>query len=184
MANIQIGLFIGSLRKESYNRRIANYLISIAPINYSFSIIEIGDLPLYNEDYDQGNPPSSYTKIRDEVARLDAVLFITPEYNRSVPAVLKNAIDVVSKPYGQNYWNGKPGGVISSSIGAISGFGANHHLRQSLVFVNVPTMPQIEAYLGNVAKIFNDQGELTDQDTQQFLKEYVKAYKEWVERFI
>lgn len=184
MANKQVGIFIGSLRKESYNRKIANYLMSITPDNYNFSVIEIGDLPLYNEDYDQGNPPSSYTKIREEVGEVDAVLFITPEYNRSVPAVLKNAIDVVSRPYGENYWNGKPGGIISSSIGAISGFGANHHLRQSLVFVNVPAMPQIEAYLGNVASKFNDQGELTDKDTQQFLKEYLKAYIEWIERFI
>jgi chromate reductase len=115
---------------------------------------------------------------------LDAVLFVTPEYNRSVPAVLKNAVDVASRPYGKNVWNGKPGAVISSSIGAIGGFGANHILRQSLVFINVPAMAQPEAYIGNVAANFDDSGKLTKEDTQKFLKDFIKAFQSWVEKLL
>ncbi|MGJ1204920.1 NADPH-dependent FMN reductase [Sphingobacterium lactis] len=182
MANKKVGLFVGSLRKESFNKKFANYVKSIAPTGYDFEIIEIGHLPFYNEDFDTGTPPKEYVEFRETVKGLDAVLFFTPEYNRSVPAVLKNAVDVASRPYGKNVWDGKPGGVISVSIGAIGGFGANHHLRQSLVFVNVPTMAQPEAYIGGVAKMFDDDDKLTDENTQKFLKDFVKAYIEWVEK--
>lgn len=184
MANKQVGIFVGSLRKESYNRKIANYLISIAPKGYDFKIIEIGNLPLYNEDLDAGTPPKEYSDFRKTVGKLDALLFVTAEYNRSAPAVLKNAIDVASRPYGKNMWNGKPGAIISSSIGVIAGFGANHHLRQSLVFVNVPVMAQPEVYLGNVANYFDKEGKLTDKDCQSFLADFLKAYKAWVEKFL
>lgn len=184
MANKKVGIFVGSLRKESFNRKIANYLVSIAPEGYDFEIIEIGQLPFYNEDLDKGNPPAEFVEFRDTVAGLDAVLFVTPEYNRSVPAVLKNAVDVASRPYGKNVWNGKPGAVISSSIGAIGGFGANHILRQSLVFINVPAMAQPEAYIGNVAANFDDSGKLTKEDTQKFLKDFIKAFQSWVEKLL
>lgn len=184
MANKKIGIFVGSLRKESFNRKIANYLISASPSGYDLSIIEIGQLPFYNEDIDQGNPPSEYVEFRKVVSSLDAVLFVTPEYNRGVSGVLKNAIDVASRPYGKNVWDGKPGGVISSSIGGIGGFGANHHLRQSLVFINVPAMAQPEAYIGNVASNFDDSGKLVNKDCQKFLDSFMAAYKEWIEKFL
>ncbi|MBV2225867.1 MULTISPECIES: NADPH-dependent FMN reductase [Sphingobacterium] len=184
MTNKKIGVFVGSLRKESFNKKIANYLVSNPPAGLELEILEIGQLPYYNEDLDQGNPPKEYVDFRKAVSELDAVLFVTPEYNRGVSAVLKNAIDVASRPYGKNVWNGKPGGVISSSIGAIGGFGANHHLRQSLVFINVPTMAQPEAYIGNVAANFDEQGKLVNKDCQKFLDSFMAAYKEWIEKFL
>ncbi len=136
-----IAVLVGSLRKESINRKVALALAELAPANLKLNIVEIGDLPLYNEDLDGASPPAAYSTLRKQVSSSDAVLFVTPEYNRSVPAALKNAIDVGSRPYGQSAWSGKPGAVISVSPGAIGGFGANHHLRQSLVFLNVPCMP-------------------------------------------
>jgi len=184
MEKIQVGLFVGSLRKESFNKKIANHLISIASEGYEYKIIEIGQLPFYNEDLEGDKLPESYKSFRTEVEALDAVIFVTPEYNRSVPAVLKNAIDVASRPYGKGKWGKKPGAVISSSIGAIGGFGANHHLRQSLVFVDIPAMAQPEAYIGNAAKLFDEQGKLTNEDTAKFLKDYVAAFSEWVEKFV
>lgn len=183
MAIKLVGIFVGSLRKESFNRKIANYLLTVVPNGYEFKWMTFDDLPFYNEDLEANDTPISYVKFREEVKLLDAALFITPEYNRSVPAVLKNAIDVASRPYGKNVWNGKPAGIISSSIGAISGFGANHHLRQSLVFVNMPTMAQPEAYLGNVSELFDKDGKLINEDTKKFLQEYLKAFTEWVEKF-
>lgn len=183
MAQKKIGLFVGSLRQESFNRKFAKYIQSIAPNGYQMDIIEIADLPYYNEDLDNGNPPASFTAFRDRVAGLDALMFFTPEYNRSVPAVLKNAVDIASRPYGENVWDGKPAAVLSASIGEIAGFGANHHLRQSLVFVNVPVMAQPEVYLGNVGEMFNENGELTDDSCKKFLADFLKAYQQWVDRF-
>jgi chromate reductase len=110
------------------------------------------------------------------------VLFLTPEYNRSVPGVLKNAIDVGSRPYGKSAWNGKPGAVISVTSGALGAFGANHHLRQSLVFLNVPAMPQPEAYIGNAASLFDDKGTLTNDSTRSFLQKFLQAFAQWIER--
>ncbi|MCX5809747.1 MAG: NAD(P)H-dependent oxidoreductase, partial [Proteobacteria bacterium] len=137
----RIAIIIGSLRKESFNRKMANVLTTLAPESLMLEIIEISGIPLYDQDYDdEGKPPSAWTEFRKRVKSFDGVLFVTPEYNRSVPGVLKNALDVGSRPYGQSVWGGKPGAVISVSPGAIGGFGANHHLRQSLVFLNVPTM--------------------------------------------
>jgi chromate reductase, NAD(P)H dehydrogenase (quinone) len=125
-----VAVFVGSLRKESINRKLAKALAELAPSSLKLEIVEIGQLPLYSQDDDQ-NPPQAYTEFRARVKAADAVLFVTPEYNRSVPGVLKNALDVASRPYGQSAWNGKPGAVISASPSAIGGFGANHHLRQS-----------------------------------------------------
>ncbi|WP_099365548.1 NADPH-dependent FMN reductase [Sphingobacterium sp. 1.A.4] len=185
MANKTVGIFVGSLRKDSFNKKIANYLVSITPEGYTFKIIEIGQLAFYNQDFDdEGTAPENYATFREEVKALDTVLFVTPEYNRSVPAVLKNAIDVASRPYGKSVWDKKPGAVISSSIGGIGGFGANHHLRQSLVFVNVPTMAQPEMYCGNVADSFDKEGKLTNKETEKFFKGFLEAYVKWVETFV
>jgi chromate reductase len=149
-----VAVFIGSLRKDSINRKVANALVELAPPLLKLSVIEIGQLPLYNQDGDE-NPPAEWTAFRERVKTVDAVLFVTPEHNRSVPAAMKNALDIGSRPYGQSVWNGKPGAVVSASPGAIGGFGANQHLRQSLVFLNVPTMQQPEAYIGGADKLFN-----------------------------
>ncbi|NMX93626.1 MULTISPECIES: NAD(P)H-dependent oxidoreductase [unclassified Pseudomonas] len=174
-----IAVLVGSLRKESINRKVAQALAQLAPANLKLSIVEIGELPLYNEDLDGATPPSAYTTFRQQVAAADGVLFVTPEYNRSVPAALKNAIDVGSRPYGQSAWNGKPGAVISVSPGAIGGFGANHHLRQSLVFLNVPCMQQPEAYLGGAGSAFDESGTLSEK-TKPFLQAFIDAYGHWV----
>ncbi len=180
MKNYKIAVIVGSLRKESFNLKTAKALIELAPESLSFEILEIGDLPMFNEDL-EGTPPDEWVRFREQIVAADGLLFLTPEYNRSVSGVLKNAIDVGSRPYGQNSWDGKPGGVVSVSIGGISGFGANHHLRQSLVFVNVPTMAQPEAYIGGAAKLFDDDGKLTNDSTRDFLKTFMEAFEKWVD---
>ena len=174
-----IAVLVGSLRKESINRKVALALAELAPANLKLNIVEIGELALYNEDLDGATPPAAYTTFRQQVAAADGVLFVTPEYNRSVPAALKNAIDVGSRPYGQSAWSGKPGAVISVSPGAIGGFGANHHLRQSLVFLNVPCMQQPEAYLGGAGSAFDESGKLSEK-TKPFLQAFIDAYGHWV----
>ncbi|MGY4493764.1 NADPH-dependent FMN reductase [Pseudomonas sp. TE3610] len=176
-----VAVLVGSLRKASINRKVANALISLAPPSLSLKILEIGDLPLYNEDID-GTPPAAYSTFRNALGSSDAVLFVTPEYNRSVPAPLKNAIDVGSRPYGKSSWGGKPGAVISVSPGAIGGFGANHHLRQSLVFLDVPCLQQPEAYLGNAGSLFDDSGALSEK-SKPFLQGFIDAYAKWVEQY-
>jgi chromate reductase len=175
-----IAVLVGSLRTDSLNRKTANALAKLAPANLKLEIVEIGQLPLYNQDLDDA-PPQQWTEFRERIRRSDAVLFVTPEYNRSVPAPLKNAIDVGSRPYGASAWDGKPGGVISVSPGAIGGFGANHHLRQSLVFLNIPVMQQPEAYLGHAGEVFDGQGEPNER-TAKFLAKYIAAYAAWVDK--
>jgi chromate reductase len=173
---------VGSLRKDSWTRKVAQVLIQLAPGSLEFEIVEIGQLPLYNQDLDdQKRPAAEWTVFRDRVKAFDGLLFATPEYNRSVPGVLKNAIDVGSRPYGQSAWDRKPGAVISVSPGAIGGFGANHHLRQSLVFLDVPCMQMPEAYLGGVASKFDAKGAMTDESTLGFLRKFMAAFSEWVE---
>lgn len=174
-------VLVGSLRKDSFNRKMAHALSELAPPSLKLEIVEIGQLPHYNQD-EEVNPPAAWTAFRERIAEADAVLFVTPEYNRSVPAVLKNALDVGSRPYGKSVWSGKPGAVVSVSPGAIGAFGANHHLRQSLVFLNVPAMPQPEAYVGGADKLFDAQGKIVNPSTREFLTSYMKAFGEWVER--
>ncbi|MEK1912743.1 NAD(P)H-dependent FMN reductase [Pseudomonas sp. NFPP07] len=181
MSNVYtIAVLVGSLRKASINRKVALALAELAPTNLRLKIVEIGDLPLYNEDIDV-DPPAAYRTFREQVRAADAVLFVTPEYNRSVPAPMKNAIDVGSRPYGKSAWSGKPGAVISASPGAIGGFGANHHLRQSLVFLNVPCMQQPEAYLGGAGSAFDEAGKLSES-VKPFLQNFINAYAQWVEQ--
>lgn len=175
-----VAVVVGSLRKESFNRNVAHALAELAPSSLTLKIVEIGDLALYNEDIDV-EPPATYKTFREQIRNSDAVLFITPEYNRSVPGVLKNAIDVGSRPYGQSAWSGKPGAVISVSPGAVGGFGANHHLRQSLVFLDVPCMQQPEAYIGGAASLFGENGKLSEK-VQPFLQTFIDKYAVWVER--
>ncbi len=142
-----VAVLVGSLRKESYSRKIAKAIAGLAPTSLTFEILEIRQVSLYDQDHD-ANPPAEWTAFRKRVRAADAVLFVTPEYNRSVPGVLKNAINVASRPYGHSAWAGKPAAIASVSPGVLSGFGANHHLRQSLVFLDMPTMQQPETYIG------------------------------------
>jgi chromate reductase len=175
-----VAVLVGSLREASINRKVALALAELAPVNLSLKILEIGNLPLYNEDIDV-TPPASYTAFRQALAASDAVLFVTPEYNRSMPAPLKNAIDVGSRPYGKSAWGNKPGAVITVSPGAVGGFGANHHVRQSMVFLNVPCMQQPEAYVGHSASLFDENGTLSER-TKPLLQNFIDAYGLWVEQ--
>ncbi|MFC7399882.1 NADPH-dependent FMN reductase [Chelatococcus sp. GCM10030263] len=179
MSERDVAVFVGSLRKASLNRKLAHALAELAPPELKHSIIEIGQLPLYDQDLDE-NPPEAWRALRERVKAADAVLFVTPEYNRSVPGGLKNALDVGSRPYGQSAWNEKPGAVISASPGAIGGFGANHHLRQMLTYLNVPTMPQPEAYVGGADKLFDESGKLVNESTRKFLQSFMQAFAGWI----
>ncbi|MEO8347114.1 MAG: NAD(P)H-dependent oxidoreductase [Betaproteobacteria bacterium] len=176
-----VAVIVGSLRKDSLNRKLANALIAMAPEPLKLRIHEIGQLPLFNADF-EADPPLAVSDFKQMLAAADAVLFITPEYNRSVPGVLKNAIDVGSRPYGKSAWSGKPGAIISVSPGAIGAFGANHHLRQSMVFLNVPMMGQPEAYIGNAAALFDDNGTLVNESTYGFMLKFLQAFAQWIER--
>jgi chromate reductase len=176
-----IAVLVGSLRKESLNRKTAKTLIELAPASLRLEIVEIGALALFDEDLEH-DVPAAWKAFRERIARAEGVLFVTPEYNRGVPGVLKNAIDVASRPYGQNRFDGKPGGVVSVSPGAIGGFGANHHLRQSLVFLNVPVLQQPEAYVGGAGKLFDESGRMTSESTREFLGKFIEAYAAWVEK--
>jgi chromate reductase len=176
-----VAAFVGSLRKESFNRKLARALIDLAPPPLHLDIVEIGHLGPYNQDTD-ANPPADWVALRNRIKQADAVLFVTPEYNRGVPGVLKNAIDIASRPYGQNAWDGKPGGVVSGSTGAVGGFGANHQLRQAMVFLNMPVLQQPEAYIGGIDKRFDASGKLIDESTRGFLSKYLAAFADWITR--
>jgi chromate reductase len=178
---MNVCVLVGSLRKASFNRMLANALISLAPSSLKLDVVEIGQLSLYNEDIETAAPPAPWTAFRRRIKAADAVLFVTPEYNRSVPAVLKNALDVGSRPYGSSVWDCKPGAIVSSSPGAIAAFGANHHLRQSLVFLNVPAMQQPEAYISHVDKLFDEHGKLVSDGTGKFLQAFLQAFANWTE---
>jgi chromate reductase, NAD(P)H dehydrogenase (quinone) len=176
-----VAVVVGSLRKDSVSRKLAKAFAAVNP-GLKFNIVEIADLPHFDQDL-ESDPPTQWVRFRNEIAAADAVLFVTPEFNRSVPGALKNAIDVGSRPYGSSVWNAKPGAVISLSPGAIGGFGANHHLRQSLVFLNVPLLSQ-EAYIGNAFALFDDTGELINEGTTEFLKSYGVQFAAWIEQIV
>jgi chromate reductase len=177
--NRTVAVVVGSLRKDSVTRKVARAIEALAPAHLKFEEISIGDLPLYDQD-DEASPPASYLAFRDRIRAADAVLFATPEYNRGLPGGLKNAIDVGSRPYGQSAWNGKPAAIVSVSPGAIGGFAANHQLRQSLVFLNMPTL-QLEAYVGGAFGLFDEQGELTNESTALFLRGLAQSFADWIE---
>ena len=180
MKKYKIAVVVGSLRKVSFNLKIANYLIAQSPDSLSLEVVDIGNLPIFNEDL-ENTLLNEWETFRKQIKPADGVIFLTPEHNRSIPSALKNAIDVGSRPYGQNVWEGKPGAIISASIGNISGFGANHHLRQVLVGVNVPVMVQPEVYIGGAATLFDGDGKLINDSTKDFLNSFLKAFEEWVD---
>jgi chromate reductase len=176
-----VAVLVGSLRKDSITRKVARALATVAPASLSLAEVQIGDLPLYNQDAEAPAPPDTWTRFRERIARCDAVLFATPEYNRSVPGALKNALDVASRPMGKNAWAKKPAAVVSVSPGALAAFGANHHLRQSLVFLDMPTLQMPEAYIGHAAALFDASGTLTNDGTRAFLTTFMAAFASWIE---
>lgn len=178
-----IAVIVGSLRRDSLNRKMAHALIALAPSSLKLEIVEIGDLPLYNQDLEAAVPPA-WAAFRERMQRAQGVIFVTPEYNRSVPGVLKNAIDVGSRPYGHSVWSGKPGAVVSVSPGAMGGFGANHHLRQSFVFLDIKVLQQPEMYIGGADKLFDEAGKLVNDSTREYLGKFLHAYAVWVERIL
>ena len=178
---LDVVVIVGSLRKGSHTRRLANALASVAPASMRLEIVPIGDLPLYNEDL-EAETPAAWRAFRERLARCHAVLFATPEYNRSVPGALKNAIDVGSRPFGKNVWDKKPAAIVSASPGAIGAFGANHHLRQSLVFLNMPTLQQPEAYIGGVDKLLDANGAFVSEGTKKFCTTIMSTFEAWIRR--
>lgn len=181
MASKKIAVIVGSLRKDSLNRKMAQHLLKTSPDSLKMEILEIADLPMYNQDLDE-NPPKAWVDFKSQLQKFDGVLFVTPEYNRSVPGVLKNAIDVGSRPYGKSAWQHKPTAVMSVSPGAAGGFGANHHLRQCLVFLDMPCLQQPEAYIGGAGKLFDDKGAMTNDSSKEFVGKFIQAFAEWVHK--
>lgn len=179
-----IAVLVGSLREGSLNRKAAEAMARLAPDRLEFDFVPIGDLPLYNADLDGDDPPPAWAAFRERVRSADGVLFVTPEYNRSVPGGLKNAIDVGSRPYGNSAFEKKPAAVVSVSPGAIGGFGANHHLRQMTVFLDMPMMQQPESYIGGAGDLFGEDGEVKSERTEKFLRKIVEAYADWVEKIL
>ena len=178
MANKKVGVVVGSIRTGSYTRMLAKAMCGLNP-NLECEILEIKQLSMFNQDFEK-TPPQDWLDFKEKVRACEAILFATPEYNRSIPGVLKNAIDVASRPYGQSAWSKKPCAVVSVSPGAIGGFGANHHLRQCLVFLEMPAL-QMEAYVGNAAKLFDANGNLANEDTKAFLAKIMQAFGAWIE---
>ena len=183
MATYSIAILVGSLREASINRKIARSICAMRGDGLDCAMVEIGDLALYNQDYDNSpDEPAAYRAFRERIAGADGVLFCTPEYNRGVPGVLKNAIDVGSRPYGSSVWNGKPAAIVSASPGSIGGFGANHQLRQACVFLNMPVMQQPEAYLGHVNDdSFGEDGLLKDGGLKEVVEKLAHAFHDWVD---
>ena len=178
-----IAVLVGSLRKDSVNRKAALALAGLAPAALQLDLVEIGHLPFYNQEFDAdpAATPAAYRAFRERIARADGVIFATPEYNRSYPAVLKNAIDIGTRPYGKSVWSGKPAGVISVSLGALGAFGANQHLRQQLANVNMRVLQQPEIYLAAADKLFDAEGNVTADSTRSLLRSYIEAFAGWID---
>lgn len=177
MSKIKIAVLLGSLRKQSFTKAVVEALIHQSPEEMEFEFLEIGNLPLYNQDLESENrEPKEWLAIREQINNFDAVLFATPEHNRSFPAALKNVLDIASRPYGHSVWNNKPAAIISVSPGSIGGFGANHHLRQVLTFLNMSVMAQPEAYISNVMSLIGPDGKINNEKTLGFLKLFSNGF--------
>lgn len=181
MSNYRIAVFVGSLRKDSFNHKLALSLAKLAPSNFLFEHVRIDDLPLYNQD-DDGTPAPQVQRLRDHIQSAQGVLFVTPEYNRSIPGVLKNAIDHASRPWGKSVWAGKPAGVTGISVGTVGTAVAQQHLRNVLGFLDMPTLGQPEVFLQAKEGLFKEGGEIGFDDTRQFLQNWVNRYTDWVAR--
>lgn len=179
----KVGVLVGSLRKDSYTLKLAKALMRVAPAQLQMTQLQIGDMPHYNEDLDTDTPPESWARFRREMGAQDAVLFVSPEYNRSLPSALKNAIDVGSRPYGSSIWAGKAGAVATISPSGIGGALSNHAIRQAVVFLGLPLMQQPEMYIGDVYNVFDKDGNIVKEGTEEFLAKCMAAYAEWLARF-
>ena len=180
MAQYNIAVVVGSIRKESFNAKLAKALEKLFPADFSFTHLRIDDLPLYNQD-DDGNQAASVLRIKGEISAAQGVIFFTPEYNRSIPGVLKNAIDHASRPYGKSVWNGKPAGVLGVSVGPIGAALAQQHLRNVLAYLNMPTLGQPEAFIHNKDGLYDAAGNIGEA-SQKFLQSWVDAYVAWVKK--
>jgi chromate reductase len=185
MMRKKIGVIGGSLRKASWSKQLARAILKIAPANLNMEIIDISQLPIYNQDPDdEGHPYQEWQAFREKTKNMDGILFITPEYNRSIPAPMKNAIDVGSRPYGKSVWTKKPCAVISTSPGVIGGFGANQHLRQCFVFLDLLCMQQPEAYLGQINQLMNEKDEIINDKMKEFLEKFLSDFEKWVNKIL
>ncbi|HAT31031.1 MAG TPA: NADPH-dependent FMN reductase [Janthinobacterium sp.] len=180
MSQYHIAVVVGSLRKDSFNRKLASAIAKLAPAHFSFTQVEIGDLPLYSQDND-GQPPEQVTRLKSALGAAQGFLFVTPEYNRSIPGVLKNAIDHASRPYGQSAWAGKPAGVLGVSVGAAGTAMAQQHLRNILAYLDVPTLGQPEIFLQAKEGLFDDAGNIGPASLK-FLQGWMDHYVAWVEK--
>ncbi len=183
MSQYQIAVVIGSLRRDSYNRQLANALKRLAQEEFVFHDARIDDLPLYNQD-DDGNQAASVKRLKSEIGVANGLLFVTPEYNRSISGVLKNAIDHASRPYGQSAWKGKPAGVIGASVGTPGTSMAQQHLRNVLAYLDVPTLAQPEAFIQVKDGFFDASGDIANSDTKRFLQAWMERYVAWVKSFV
>jgi chromate reductase len=181
MNGFQVAVLVGSLRKESFNRQLANAVLKLVPPELTMKFLEIGDLPLYNQD-DDGNQHPNVKRLKSEISASKAVLFVTPEYNRSMPGVLKNAIDHASRPYGQSAFAGKPAGVIGISVGAPGTSMAQQHLRNTLAYLDMPTLGQPEVFIQMKEGLFDAKGAIASEGTRKYLQGWVDAYVAWVKR--
>jgi chromate reductase len=179
MAQTRIALVVGSIRNDSINRKLARALEALAPQDWQFEHVRIDDLPLYNQDNEK-NPAETVKRLKQQIGDAQGVIFVTPEYNRSIPGVLKNAIDHASRPYGQSAWAGKPAGVIGTSGGAIGSALAQQHLRNILAYLDMPTLGQPEAFIQFKEGLVDDKGQVTVDATRQFLQKWMNAYVAWV----
>lgn len=182
MPQYQIAVIVGSLRKDSLNRKLATAIAKLAPPEFSFKKIQISDLPLYNQDDDE-HQADSVKRLKTEIAAAQGLLFVTPEYNRSIPGVLKNAIDHASRPYGQGVWSGKPAGILGVSIGAIGTALAQQHLRNILAYLNIPTLNQPEAFIHAKDGLFDENGDI-GAASKQFLQTWMNQYVAWVKKHV
>ena len=183
MSQIKVAVLVGSLRKDSFNRRLARAVEKLAPSELTFRHVRIDDLPLYSQDFDSAYPATA-TRLKNDIEAADALLFVTPEYNRSIPGVLKNAIDLASRPWGTNSFAGKPGAAIGTSIAATGTAMAQQHLRNVLVYLDVPTLAQPEVFIHSKDELIADDGTIGNDGTRKFLQGFVDHYVTWVQRFV
>jgi chromate reductase len=181
MSQYRIAVLVGSLRRESFNRRLAQAVVKLAPAEFAFTQLRIDDIPPFNQD-EESNPSEPVRRLKSEIEAAQGVIFVTPEYNRSLPGVLKNALDQASRPYGQSVWDGKPAGVLGASIGAIGTAVAQQHLRNSLAYLNMPTLGQPEVFLRVGDDFFDGSGAIAKADTRKFLQGWMDRYVAWVKR--
>jgi chromate reductase, NAD(P)H dehydrogenase (quinone) len=179
MSQYRIAVIVGSLRRDSINRQLADAVVRLAPQQFTFKQLQIGDVPLYNQD-DETEPIAAVKRLKNEISSAQGVVFVTPEYNRSVPGVMKNAVDAASRPYGQNAWAGKPAGILSASIGPIGGAMAQQHLRNILAYLDMPTLALPEVFMRVTQGFFDASGGIAAPDTRKFLQSWMDRYTQWV----